>query len=129
MAQQIWPPERRPCVAHVHDRRSGAGQYEQRRRRFRLGVALTELTREVGAVVAAVPDRLSRAVPFNPLKPFDRRRFANLVAPRRCAAAHFPPLLGTGAMRKSFTARARTSIGRKSSPFSRTRPQPGLSLW
>jgi hypothetical protein len=80
-------------------------------------------------VVAAVPDRLSRAVPFNPLKPFDRHRFANLVAPRRCAAAHFPPLLGTGAMRKSFTAMARTSIGRKSSPFSRTRPQPGLSLW
>ena len=37
--------------------------------------------------MAAVSDRRSRAIPFNPLKPFDRHRFADLVAPRRCAAA------------------------------------------
>jgi hypothetical protein len=42
--------------------------------------------------MAAVSDRLSRAIPFNPLKPFDRRRFADLVPARCCAAAHFAPL-------------------------------------
>ena len=42
--------------------------------------------------MAAASDRRSRAIPFNPLKPFDRHRFADLLAPRRCAAAHFPPL-------------------------------------
>jgi hypothetical protein len=42
--------------------------------------------------MAAVSDRLSRAIPFNALKPFDRRRFAYLVAARSCASAHFAPL-------------------------------------
>jgi len=42
--------------------------------------------------MAAVSDRLSRAIQFNALKPFDRRRFADLVAARCCAAAHFVPL-------------------------------------
>jgi hypothetical protein len=42
--------------------------------------------------MAAVSDRLSRAVPVNSLKPFDRHRFADLVPPRCCAAAHFAPL-------------------------------------
>jgi hypothetical protein len=36
--------------------------------------------------MAAVSDRLSRAIPFNPLKPFDRYRFADLIPPR-CSAA------------------------------------------
>ena len=40
----------------------------------------------------AVSDRLSRAIPINALKPFARRRFADLVAARCCAAAHFAPL-------------------------------------
>jgi hypothetical protein len=40
--------------------------------------------------MAAVSDRLWRALPFNPLKPFDRHRFADLAAPRRCAPAQFP---------------------------------------
>jgi hypothetical protein len=39
--------------------------------------------------VAAVPDRLSRAIPFNPLKPFDGDGFADRITPRRCATAHF----------------------------------------
>ena len=47
---------------------------------------------QLGGAMAAEADRRSRAIPFNPLKPFDRHRFADLVAPRRCAAAHFPPL-------------------------------------
>ena len=42
--------------------------------------------------MAAVSDRLSRAIQFNALKPFDRRRFADLVVARCCAAAHFAPL-------------------------------------
>ena len=33
-----------------------------------------------------------RAIPFNPLKPFDRDGFADLVAPRRRPAAHLAPL-------------------------------------
>ena len=41
--------------------------------------------------MAAMSDRLSRAIPFNPLKPFDRHEFADLVATRCCAAAHFAP--------------------------------------
>ncbi len=35
----------------------------------------------LGSPVAAVPDRLARAFPFNPLKPFDGYRFADRVAP------------------------------------------------
>ena len=42
--------------------------------------------------MAAMSDRLSRAIPFNPLKPFDRHGFADLVATRCCAAADFAPL-------------------------------------
>ena len=42
--------------------------------------------------MAAVSDGLSRAIPFDSLKPFDRHRFADLVAARCCAAAHFAPL-------------------------------------
>ena len=43
--------------------------------------------------MAAMSDRLSRAVPFNSLKPFDRYRFADLVAGAPgCAAAHLAPL-------------------------------------
>jgi hypothetical protein len=33
-----------------------------------------------------------RAIPFNALKLFDRRRSADLIAARCCAAAHFAPL-------------------------------------
>jgi hypothetical protein len=42
--------------------------------------------------MAAVSDRLSRAIPFNSLKPFDSHGFADLVPTRCCAAAHFAPL-------------------------------------
>ena len=42
--------------------------------------------------MAAMADRLSRAIPFNSLKPFDRHGFADRVAARRCAAAHLAPL-------------------------------------
>ena len=42
--------------------------------------------------MTAVPDRLSRSIPFNPLKPFDRYGFADLVAPRRCATAQLASL-------------------------------------
>jgi len=38
--------------------------------------------------MAAMPDRRSRAIPFNPLKPFNGYRFADLVASRRRATAH-----------------------------------------
>jgi hypothetical protein len=37
--------------------------------------------------VAAVPDRLSRAIPFHPLEPFDRYGFTDLVVASRRAAA------------------------------------------
>ena len=37
--------------------------------------------------MAAMPDRRSRAIPFNPLKPFNGYEFADLVASRRCATA------------------------------------------
>jgi hypothetical protein len=47
---------------------------------------------KLGGSVAAVSNRLSRAIPFNSLKPFDRYGFADLVAPRRRAAAHLAPL-------------------------------------
>ena len=39
--------------------------------------------------MAAMSDRLSGAIPLNSLKPFDRHGFADLVAARCCAAAHF----------------------------------------
>ena len=38
--------------------------------------------------MAAVSNRLSRAMPFNPFKPLDRHGFADCVAPRRRAPAH-----------------------------------------
>ncbi len=42
--------------------------------------------------MAAVPDRLSRTIPLNPLKPFDGDGFTDLVAPSRRPPAH-PALL------------------------------------
>ena len=45
---------------------------------------------QLGSPVAAMPDRLSRAVPFNPLKPFDRHRFADLVAARARGGSFSP---------------------------------------
>jgi hypothetical protein len=42
--------------------------------------------------MAAMSDRLSRAIPFNALKPFDRHRYADLIPARCCAAAHLAPL-------------------------------------
>ena len=45
---------------------------------------------QLGNPMAAVSDRLSRAIPFNALKPFDRQDFADLVAARCCAAALSP---------------------------------------
>src|SRR5271169_411037 len=59
---------------------------------LRSGEYFDRNTRRAPTLRIARRTRLSRAVPFNPLKPFDRHRFADLVAPRRCAAAHFPPL-------------------------------------
>ena len=38
--------------------------------------------------MAAVADRLSRAIPFNPFKPLDHHGFADCVASRRRAPAH-----------------------------------------
>jgi hypothetical protein len=46
---------------------------------------------QLGGAMATVSDRLSRAIPFNSLKPFDSHRFADLVPTRCCAAAHFAP--------------------------------------
>ena len=42
---------------------------------------------QLGRPVAAVPDRLSRAIPFHPLEPFDRYGFTDLVVASRRAAA------------------------------------------
>ena len=48
---------------------------------------------QLGRPVAAVPDRLSRAMAFNAFEPLDRHRFADRVArPRRCAASSSRPL-------------------------------------
>ena len=46
---------------------------------------------QLGSPMAAVSDRLSRAIPFNSLKPLDRHGFADLVPTRCCAAAHLAP--------------------------------------
>jgi hypothetical protein len=43
---------------------------------------------ELGSPMPAMPDRLSRAIPLQALKPFDGDGFADLIAPRRRAAAH-----------------------------------------
>ena len=56
------------------------------------GLQKITVRHQLGRPVAAVPDRLSRAIPFNPFKPLDRHQFADCVAPRRCAAAHLAPL-------------------------------------
>jgi hypothetical protein len=45
--------------------------------------------RQLGGAMAAVSDGLSRAIPFNSLKPLIA---TDLVAARGCAAAHFAPL-------------------------------------
>ena len=37
--------------------------------------------------MAAMPDRRSRTIPFNPLKPLIGYEFADLVTSRRCATA------------------------------------------
>jgi hypothetical protein len=42
--------------------------------------------------MAAVPQRRSRAIPFNPLKPFDRHQFADRVMTRRSPATHLAHL-------------------------------------
>src|SRR6476619_6235486 len=47
---------------------------------------------QLGGPMAAMSDRLAGAIPFYSLKPFDGYGFADRVAPRRCAAAHFAPL-------------------------------------
>jgi hypothetical protein len=54
--------------------------------------SLKESRGAASGAMAAMPDRLPRAIPFNSLEPFDRRRFADLVAARCCAAAHLAPL-------------------------------------
>src|SRR3984893_2962527 len=56
------------------------------------GLQKVPVRHKLGGAMAAVSDRFSRAIPFNSLKPFDRHRFADLVATRCCAAAHFAPL-------------------------------------
>jgi hypothetical protein len=47
---------------------------------------------QLGGAMAAMSDRLSGAIPFNSLKPFDSHRFADLVAARCCAAAQLASL-------------------------------------
>jgi hypothetical protein len=46
------------------------------------GLQKITMWHQLGRPVAAVPDRLSRAIPFNALKPFDSHRFADRVTPR-----------------------------------------------
>ena len=45
---------------------------------------------QLGGAMAAVSDRLSRAIPFNSLKPFDSHRFADLAAAPCCAVLISP---------------------------------------
>src|SRR5271154_6812191 len=61
---------------------------------FSVRAAFEKITvrHQLGRPVAAVPDRLSRAMAFNAFKPLDRHGFADLVAPRRRAPAHPAPL-------------------------------------
>ena len=56
------------------------------------GLQKITVRRQLGRPMAAVPDRLSRAFPFNPCKPLDRHGFADCVTPRRRAPAHLAPL-------------------------------------
>ena len=56
------------------------------------GLQKITVRHQLGRPVAAVPDRLSGAVPFNPFKPLDRHGFADCVAPRRRPPAHLAPL-------------------------------------
>jgi hypothetical protein len=54
--------------------------------------AADAVTTPLGGAMAAMSDRLSRAIPFNSLQPFDRHRFADLVPTRCCAAAYLVPV-------------------------------------
>jgi hypothetical protein len=56
------------------------------------GLQKLSVRHQLGGAMAAMSDRLSRAIPFNSLKPFDGHRFADLVAARCCTAAHLAPL-------------------------------------
>jgi hypothetical protein len=56
------------------------------------GLQKVPVRHQLGGAMAAMSGRLSGAIPFNSLKPFDRHGFADLVAARCCAAAHFAPL-------------------------------------
>jgi hypothetical protein len=53
------------------------------------GLQKLPVRHQLGGAMAAVSGRLSGAIPLNSLKPFDRHGFADLVAARCCAAAHF----------------------------------------
>jgi hypothetical protein len=56
------------------------------------GLQKVPVRHQLGGAMAAMSDRLSRAIPFNPLKPFDRHGLADRVMTRGCAAAHLAPL-------------------------------------
>jgi len=56
------------------------------------GLQKVPVRHQLGGAMAAVSDRLSRAIPLNALKPFDSHGFADLVPTRCCAAAHPAPL-------------------------------------
>ena len=79
------------------------------------GLQKVPVRHQLGGAMAAVSDRLSRAIPFNSLKPFDRHGFADLVA-----------LLRGGSFRPSppHQSRGHASLANTASAFLLASAQP-----
>ena len=87
------------------------------------GLQKITVRHQLGRPVAAAPDRLSGAVPFNPFKPLDRHGFADFVAPRRRRA---------GSSRPSSPRQSRdhANLANKASAFpAGLRPANRLMMW
>src|SRR4029077_11888380 len=56
------------------------------------GFQKVPMRRELGSAMPSMANRLSRAIPLKALQPFDGDRFADLIAPPGCPAAHLASL-------------------------------------
>jgi hypothetical protein len=80
--------------------------------------------------MAAVSDRLSRAIPFNALKPFDRHRFADLVAalPRAGSSRPSSPHQSPGHASLANKALPSPAGLRPANRLNQILPDPGIPL-